>query len=924
MTPARRQRIVQVFTEASALAPSARAAFLDSACEDADLRAEVEKLFAENATAPNLSRGAAEADLTGRTLGPYTILKLIGRGGMGAIYLASDSRLDRQVALKVLPLAGFGNRESMQRFQREARAASALNHPNIITIFDFGQSEDIYYIATELVEGRTLRDIIRDEKTPLRDAVAIATQIASALSAAHAAGIVHRDIKPENIMVRRDGYVKVLDFGLAKLRGGSGEKKPEAPTTNPGAVIGTVRYMSPEQARGQELDARTDLFSLGAALYELATRQTPFPGASHADVIAAVIGHEPAPFARSASALLPLEPVVRKCLRKDRDHRYQTASDLLADLRQLQADLQTTTGISAAPQQASRRRLPVPIAALLAALLVAGAGAGAWFWFHSRATAWYQNSRITRIPGSSDFSSGVLSSDGRYLAYVSTLADGNRSLNFRLMSAAKAIELVPPAAVAFNALAFSADGSFLYYTVRVTKPGELSTLYRIPVLGGHPQKIADDVSGKIAVSPDGSSIALVRRTQNDGRLSIISTDGANERELLRRRIDFPFYALAWSADSREIYFSEAKQASADGDCHIFVVSREGGEPRQAAHPDRTFVYDLFPLPDGSGFLANAFDTEAGLRQIWHISFDGSMRHITHDLSNYQNLSASADGRQILTSPTERSSELWIVAFDGHTAPRRLTEQGRRYDSPSWVRDGSIVASRYEAGKWMLWSVSPDGAQHPLFPESAADISPHACPDRDDIVFASARKGPYTIWRVLPDGTGLKQISKGPNDRYPECVAGGTVLYWLQIGNERTAMQVPLEGGAATPSAPLTAHQVVSPDGRLVLAPLTDDKAHEHLLAVRTRDMQTTLATYPFGGRSAALAWSRDSKGFVDVRPTGAGREIWYQPIAGGPARQLTQFGDQTLYDVSWSPDGRQLLCSRVRFLADLVLIQDVP
>ena len=849
------------------------------------------------------------------TIGPYSVLSPIAKGGMGAIYLAEDTRLHRQVALKLLPAAGFQDAARVARFEQEARAASALNHPNIITIYDFGQSGEVYYIAAELIRGRTLREIIDYEKLPLSEIDAIAIQIAGALAAAQAAGIVHRDVKPENIMVRPDGYVKVLDFGLAMLREpAGGESTPPEDLTDAGTVVGTPRYMSPEQARGLPLDARTDLFSLGAVLYEMAAHRPAFPGETQADVVTSILNHEPPPLPGSRPEIAQWDAIVRKCLRKDRDLRYQTAQDLLADLREFQSRLQTLRpGISA-----SRSRWLIGLAACI--VLIAATVA---YWTTRRPAAAFANSRFTRIPGSSAFTTGVLSGDGQYIAYVTVLPNGQRSLNVRLLSAPKAIELVPAGPVTYSALAFSPDGNYLYYVSRPVKPGELSTLFRTPVFGGRPAKLAGDVSGKIAVSPDGSVVAFVRRKEGEGTLSTVSSTGSGERQLLKRRADFPFQSIAWSADSGEIFFVEAVQAPANTDCRIFSVSREGGEPSLIAHPSRTFIYDLAPLPGNRGFLANAFDEDAGLQQIWYVSNTGLLRHISHDLSQYSGLSVSRDGRQILTSQVERFSELWMLDRDDPSSAHLISEPGRRYDSPTWSHDGSIIAGRFEAGNWILWAIQPNGTEGPLLPQSSSDLSPNACPDRDDIVFTSARKGPYAIWRVRPDGSGLKQLTPGHNDQYAQCVAGGTVLYWLLTGTRRTGMQVSVDGGSPSRSGALTSNQLVSPDGRLVLSPYTDTQTREHRVAVRTRDLSKTLATFPFGGRAAAAAWSPDSQGFADARGSVGAQEIWYQPIKGGSPRQLSHFGSDSIFDISWSPDGRRLVCTRGKFVSDLVLIKDL-
>src|SRR3989441_2625897 len=288
----------------------------------------------------------------GTKLGRYEIRSQIGAGGMGEVYLAQDTKLDRKVALKILPAEVAAHPDRMKRFVQEAKAASALNHPNIITIHEIDETDSVSFIATEFIDGETLREHMRNASMKLGEVLNVATQIASALAAAHAAGIVHRDIKPENIMLRQDGIVKVLDFGLAKLSdppsvaGGINVAEAEAITrvllkTTPGLVMGTVTYMSPEPARGNEVDARTDIFSLGVVMYEMLLGRLPFPGDTTSDVIAAILMAEPAPPSCFDHEVSPeLDRIVSKTLAKERERRYQTAKDLLEDLRQLQKRLE--------------------------------------------------------------------------------------------------------------------------------------------------------------------------------------------------------------------------------------------------------------------------------------------------------------------------------------------------------------------------------------------------------------------------------------------------------------------------------------------------------------------------------------------------------------------------------------------------------
>ncbi|HKQ79293.1 MAG TPA: serine/threonine-protein kinase [Blastocatellia bacterium] len=357
MTPERYRQIDQFADAALELGVEERAAFLDRACSgDGELRCQVERLLsAHEHEAGFLSTPALEAiaqemaaaqtrSLIGRQLGHYRILSLLGAGGMCEVYLAEDAILGRKVALKLLPVEFTRDQDRLLRFKQEARAASSLNHPNIITIYEIGEIDGIHFIATEFIDGQTLRQRSAQGRLELFAALDIGIQTAAALSAAHEAGIAHRDVKPENLMLRPDGYLKVLDFGSSKLTerwtpgGSSNASMMTGVRTAPGIVMGTINYMSPEQIRGVEVDVRSDIFTLGVVLYEMLTGAKPFTGATTADVIAAILDKEPAPL--SPGTPKELERIVSRALRKDRENRYQTVQDLLLDLKSLKQELE--------------------------------------------------------------------------------------------------------------------------------------------------------------------------------------------------------------------------------------------------------------------------------------------------------------------------------------------------------------------------------------------------------------------------------------------------------------------------------------------------------------------------------------------------------------------------------------------------------
>src|SRR6201988_3367348 len=487
--------------------PEERSSFVSRACSgDDELRNEVESLIASHeqsgsfidqpafeAAASLLSREKIELN-SGQMIGSYEVISFISRGGMGEVYLAQDKRLGRKVALKLLPASFTTDDDRLRRFEQEARSASALNHPNIITIYEIRQAAGSHVIATEFVEGETLRCRLNRSPLSLAETLNIAMQIADALSAAHKAGIIHRDIKPENIMLRPDGYVKVLDFGLAKL---SEQASPvvaaEAPTiqvrTGSGIVIGTAGYMSPEQARGLSVDNRSDIFSLGAVIYEMLARRKPFEGDTPSDTLASILKTEPVPLVRAAPGVpSELVRIVNKALRKDREERYQVVKDLWLDLKALKQDLEfqdkldrsvategdgaaimpagePTTVLSGPRHTSSRsaistssdsirpeikRHKACATLTLLAVLLIVGAGSfGIYRWLHKdQPIAHFWDIKLNRLTNSANAIDAAISPDGKYIVYV--LSDRSRqSLYIRQVSTANDKEIVAPAPVGY-------------------------------------------------------------------------------------------------------------------------------------------------------------------------------------------------------------------------------------------------------------------------------------------------------------------------------------------------------------------------------------------------------------------------------------------------------------------------------------------
>ncbi|HET9528912.1 MAG TPA: protein kinase, partial [Blastocatellia bacterium] len=583
----REQQLEELFHAALKRKPDERASFLSEACaSDPDLRAQVESLIsahespgssfdtpAYETTASMLAEDEAGSHI-GRTIGHYEILSLLGKGGMGAVYLAKDARLDRKVALKLLPLQFTANEVRLRRFIREARAASSLNHPNIITIYEIGQDGPAHYIATEYIEGETLRERIARAPIEASEAIDVAAQIAYALAAAHSAGIVHRDIKPENVMARPDGIIKVLDFGLAKLteQQASNSQRPTRVSTEPGVVLGTVTYMSPEQARGLEVDARTDIWSLGVVIYEMIAGRAPFSGDTTADVIAAILKSEPQPIAELAPETpIALQKIIGRVLSKDRKERYQTSDEMLAELRAVKKETEFAAKLDRSDAQATRSFVPAtgrlfsPRPAL-ALLLAAAIIAGIWWAYRRQPEAERPSPRPLVDLHSWKSERGEttlnarLSHDGKMFAYTSARG---RWLSIWVKQTQTEAYPVPVTRDNTNNWwpVWSPDDQQLAF---ISDRGGQNGIWTMPVLGGTP-RLLKNIEGPspdlIHWSRDGNRLYYQWRT-NLYSLDVVSG-------VITQLTDFdpfkivPFKSFAVSPDENHIAYNDLKDGQVD-------------------------------------------------------------------------------------------------------------------------------------------------------------------------------------------------------------------------------------------------------------------------------------------------------------------------------------------------------------------------
>src|SRR5690349_9695317 len=994
MTPERWQQVKEIFNSAINYRPEERGVFISEACSgDELLRNEVESLIASHErTGTFIDQPAFEMAASllvdeqselkpGQAVGSYEILSFISRGGMGEVYLAEDKRLGRKVALKLLPSSFTKNSDRLRRFEQEARAASALNHPNIITIFEIREAGSSHVIATEFVEGETLRTRLNRAALSISEALDIAIQVADALSAAHKAGIIHRDIKPENIMLRPDGYVKVLDFGLAKL---SEQASPavaaEAPTiqvrTGSGIVIGTAGYMSPEQARGLGVDSRSDIFSLGAVIYEMLARRKPFEGDTPSDTLAAILKTEPAPLSRVLPGIpSELARIVTKCLKKDREERYQVVKDLWLDLKALKQELEfqqksagetpahvsavageptamfsaprTTverSGISTITESLSieikRHKFGAALAFVLITIVLAVGGFGVYELFAKRdmGNPHFWDINLAPLTNSGNAIDATISPDGKYIVYV--LSDrSSQSLWIRQVSAANDKMILPPAPVGFFGMTFSPDGNDLYYVIKANL--DQGALYRMPAFGGTPVKLLERIDAPVSFSPDGKQFVFVRGNYpkpGSSALIITNIDGTNERQLSVK--DFPnkfapifFTGPSWSPDGKTI---AASVASVGGTSKVVGFNVADGTEQDLSQQRWTFAARVEWLRDMSGVLVVAGDT-AGITQLWLIEHPGGRaRRVTNDLSTYRAIGLTQDGKKFTTVQASGLVNLWVVPDGDASKGLRLPTGNVSFYSSAgnnvtWTPDGRIAFVSNEGGNPHIWITKPDGSERKqLTANEASNFSPVVTPDGRYIVYSVWRGDRRNLWRMNLDGSNPVQLTSGLVDSFPSVTPDSRwVIYTAPSGAKPVLWKVSIDGGAPTQVSDHVATMgAVSPDGNLIafLYPESPDMlAPPNRITVMPFEGSgdTKIFSIPSSGTVLTiLKWAQDGKSVLYTNTTNNVTNIWSQPVDGGPAKQVTDFKEMLITGFAWSRDGKQLACTRGNLVRDAVLIRD--
>ncbi len=895
MQPERWQQIDELLDKALEQPAAQREEFLQAACAgDEDLRREVSSLLKAYGkadsfiSAPALEMAAqalAEEKtsvtdtLIGRALGPYTIEKLLGAGGMGEVYLAHDEKLKRKVALKILPAQFVADESRTRRFTREAHAVSALNHPNLLTIYDIGQADGVPYLATEFVEGKSLRELAG--KLSLTETLAIVTQTAEALSAAHAAGVTHRDIKPENIMVRPDGYVKVLDFGLAKMSERVKGADSQLSATRPGLVMGTLAYMSPEQASGEATDPRSDIWSLGVVLYELATGRSPFKGANRQATLNAILTQDPLPVTASNPELRQeLDHIIGKVLEKDRELRYQTAADLRADLKRLRRETNsspTSRGLIAKPTDITIYQRKYLLYALLALVLV---GCGVWFFALRRtsfaATDWSQatNTQLTEQVGTEFFPS--LAPDGKDFVYAAD-NNGNLDIFVQRVGGKNATNLTKDAPADDTQPAFSPDGVHIAFRSEREPKG----IYVIEATGENLRRVAD-FGFHPSWSPDGKEIVVSTfgrdqptvRAEGEQFLQIINVETGAKRELIKTEASFP----AWSPAGKRIAYWFYTAAFSKRE--IATIPAGGGEPVVVAKDFSVSNWNPVWSPDGN-FLYFV-SSKGGSINFWRVQIDETSGAVLSEPEPIitpskfsRHLNFSRDGKRMIYVQTNNQANIQGVEFNA-TA-------GKIVGEPFWITQGDREITRAE--------LSPDGARfvmriirrtqddivnvsrdgrdwRDVTNDAPFDRYVRWSPDGNQLAFSSDRNGGAEIWLCNADGTNLRQITFATKpdfgSGFPAWSPDGKRLaYFLEAQtyildlsknwNEQTPKKLPTAEGVSGFVA-----WDWSPDGKKLGGTIHDGKAR----FLGFYSFETGSYTKIAGNNEFIPAWLPDSRRLV--------------------------------------------------------------
>ena len=959
MTPERLREIEKLFHEVRERPPAERDSYLARACgHDSALRREVESLLAQppagliDAPVGALVAGLvspASAMLTGRRLGVFEVQGLLGVGGMGEVYRARDTRLGREVAIKILPRAFKDDPDRLARFEREARVLASLNHPHIGAIYGLEEAGDVTALVMELVEGDDLSEYIARGALPIAEALPIAQQIAEALEAAHEQGIIHRDLKPANIKVRPDGAVKVLDFGLAKALDPTSASDAEvmnSPTVSPratmkGTIIGTAAYMAPEQARGKAVDRRADIWAFGVVVYEMLTGRRPFEGEDVSVTLASVLKEDVNWRALPADLPAPVRRMLRRCLDKDPRHRLSAIGDARIELEDAMA-----TPAEAAPLPTPRRWsrvalsvLALAIAAALVFLLVVRNR------FGRPAEPSPQNTRVVRLtdlPGLEE--SPAISPDGRSMAFTAGVG-GKRQIFVQLIAGGAPLQITRDP-VDHESPRWSPDSSSILYFSPAVSGALQGSIWEIPALGGQPRRVVNSVGGADVSRTDGR-LALFRLAKQGIQLVTAPTD-ASRFDVVAELPSATYYLYPrWSPDGRWIAFQRGDSIRFD----VFVAPATGGTPRQLTH-ENNMMSGFAWLPDSTGVVYSS--SHGGTMPylptlgLWQVTLrDGRVRQVTSGETSYVSPDISKTGA-IVVGRMKLQTDIWTFPVDGLPDENvrrgiRVTRQTGQVLTPTASpRDQEVAFLSDSGGHANLWVVNTENGglrqiTHERDPNVALGV-PVWGPDGRTIAFVSSRGNEgltFGVWLVDSDGSNLRVVANPGLG--PAWSPDGRWVYYSTRGGAAASgvvlKKVPVDGGQAVTVTTEQVRNVIGLDGTtlyyLVDRSLADGTPEFEIRVATPEDAPyRVLARIPASRvpiwQIANPALSPDGKWLAQALTDGFTTNVWVLSTTTGQWRQATDFGERATFiarRVSWSSDGRSVLAAVAEGDADIVMLE---
>ena len=912
--------------------------------------------------------------LVGKSILHYEIVRKLGAGGMGVVYEAEDTRLARHVALKFLSKDIEQDPSALERFKQEARAASALNHPNICTIYAIEECDGQHFIAMELLEGQSLNEKINGRSLPVDKVVDIGIQITDALDVAHSKGIVHRDLKPANIFITTRGQAKILDFGLAKLTYDrrsavetiAGEAVTMAPAhlTMPGTAVGTIAYMSPEQARGEELDGRSDLFSLGAIFYEMATGRIPFEGNTSAVIFQGILDRNPRPpIELNPTVPFKLEEIISKALEKDVELRYQSAAEVRSDLKRLKRDGsgQSASGITAASMSyaaarssgspgpmvhssssavildaARRHKSGAGIVLVLSLAMIAAGLYGLYTWISQRlgdsGPVPFQNMSMEKVTNSGRAMLATISPDGKYVVNVADEGHGQQSLWMRHIATGSNTQIMPANEVRYTGLTFTPNGDFLYFVrVEPDKPG-VGFLYQIPVLGGTPRKLVEDVDSAVSFSPDGQQMVYLRNSSSEAssKLIIAHADGSGERALAA--LPLPGYSdPAWSIDGKSIAAAVLDPGSQNLGRMVVINPANGKE--KTVFAGTALLQKPTWMPDGRHLILIFHDISSDWNgRIGTISLSGQKLHrITNDLNVYSNqtLGVTRDGEQLVAIQVTPQAGVYTMASDAISSSTATEVDNHGDISVAWLPDGRLLAMDYDSH---IAVMNADGSNRNVIYKERLPMGGLAvCPDGAHALFfmPNRQTKAINIWRLDVQSGSATVLTNGKVDQNAVCSPDSKYFLYTSLEKgKQVLMKMPLAGGETKRlSDKFVSFAAISPDGKQIAA-LTAFGT-----GVNTKAMVEII---PSDGGLPVKSFAPSRFISTNFRYSPDGQSLYYgvtnkgvsnlivQSIGTESGSLVTNFNDLLIYGFDYDWKNKRLAVARGRSNDDVVLLTQQP